>query len=232
MAANRDLIAQTLTRERGGPIADCLLEVDRAAAAIRHFAGQKLEDRIVRDTAQELIIEQRYPQGVVVAIMPWNRPMTLLAFKFGPALITGNTLIIKPAPSTPLSTLLLGELAAEIFPAGVVQTLVDANDLGPLLTSHPDIAHVSFTGSTPTGKKVLGAAAGTLKRFTLELGGNDAAIVLDDADPEWAAERIFASAMINAGQGVLRRQARLCPAPPVQRRSRCPRKACCGSGAR
>ncbi|MFT0862636.1 aldehyde dehydrogenase family protein [Ancylobacter sp. G4_0304] len=200
MAANRDRIAETLTRERGGPIADCRVEVERATAAIRHFAAQKLEDRVLRQTDQELIVEQRYPQGVVVAIMPWNRPITLLAFKFGPALITGNTLIIKPAPSTPLSTLLLGELAAEIFPAGVVQTLVDANDLGPLLTSHPDVAHVSFTGSTPTGKKVLGAAASTLKRFTLELGGNDAAIVLDDADPEWAADRIFASAMINAGQ--------------------------------
>lgn len=200
MAAHRDRIAETLTRERGGPIADCRVEVERATVAIRHFAGQRLEDRVVRETTQELIVEQRYPQGVVVAIMPWNRPMTLLAFKFGPALITGNTLIVKPAPSTPLSTLLLGELAAEIFPPGVVQTLVDANDLGPLLTSHPDVAHVSFTGSTPTGKKVLGAAAGTLKRLTLELGGNDAALVLDDADPEWAAERIFASAMINAGQ--------------------------------
>jgi acyl-CoA reductase-like NAD-dependent aldehyde dehydrogenase len=200
MAANRDRIAETLTRERGGPIADCRVEVERATAAIRYFAGQKLEDRVVRENARELIVEQRYPQGVVVAIMPWNRPMTLLAFKFGPVLITGNTVIVKPAPSTPLSTLILGELAAEIFPPGVVQTLVDANDLGPLLTGHPDVAHVSFTGSTPTGKKVLGAAAGTLKRFTLELGGNDAAIVLDDADPEWAADHIFTSAMINAGQ--------------------------------
>lgn len=200
MAANTDRIAETLTRERGGPIADCRFEVGRATAAIAYFAGQRLEDRVLRENANERIIEQRYAQGVVVAIMPWNRPMTLLSFKLGPALITGNTVIAKPAPSTPLSTLMLGELAADIFPAGVFQTLVDANDLGPLLTSDPDIAHVSFTGSTPTGKKVLGSAAETLKRFTLELGGNDAAIVLDDVDIEWVADKIFAAAFINAGQ--------------------------------
>lgn len=200
MTANLDRIAETLTRERGGPIADCRFEVGRATDAIRHFAGQRIEDRVIRRNAQELIVEQRYAQGVVVAIMPWNRPMTLLSFKLGPALITGNTVIAKPAPSTPLSTMILGELAADIFPAGVFQTLADANDLGPLLTSHPDIAHVSFTGSTPTGKKVLDSAAETLKRFTLELGGNDAAIVLDDVDIEWAADKIYAAAFINAGQ--------------------------------
>lgn len=196
----RDKIAETLTRERGGPIADCRVEVERARDAIRYFAAQSLDDRVIRKSARELIVEQRYPQGVVVAIMPWNRPMTLLSFKLGPALITGNTVIAKPAPTTPLSTLMLGELAAEIFPPGVFQTLVDQNDLGPMLTSHPDVAHVSFTGSTPTGKQVLAAAAGTMKRFTLELGGNDAAIVLDDVDIDWAADHIFASAMINAGQ--------------------------------
>lgn len=193
-------IAEVLTRERGGPLADCEAEVRRAAAAIRYFAGQVLVDRVLRDTSSERIVAQRYPQGVVAAITPWNRPMTLLSFKVGPALITGNTVIAKPAPTTPLSTLMWGEIAAGIFPAGVFQTLTDLNDLGPLLTSHPGIAHVSFTGSTPTGKRVLSSAAETLKRFTLELGGNDAAIVLDDADVEWAAERIFASAMINAGQ--------------------------------
>ncbi|MBF7015033.1 aldehyde dehydrogenase family protein (plasmid) [Novosphingobium resinovorum] len=200
MAANAARIAETLTRERGGPIADCRFEVGRATDAIRHFASQKIEDRVIRENERELIVEQHYPQGVVVAIMPWNRPMTLLSFKLGPALITGNTVIAKPAPSTPLSTLMLGEIAADIFPRGVFQTLVDANDLGAMLSSHPDVAHVSFTGSTPTGKKVLTSAADTLKRFTLELGGNDAAIVLDDVDIEWAADRIYAAAFINAGQ--------------------------------
>lgn len=200
MENNAGRLAETLTRERGGPIADCRFEVGRAIAAIRYFAGQALRDRVIRQNDDELILEQRYPQGVVVAIMPWNRPMTLLSFKLGPALITGNTVIAKPAPSTPLCTLILGELGAEIFPAGVFQTIADANDVGPILTGHPDVAHVSFTGSTPTGKKVLGAAASTLKRFTLELGGNDAAIVLDDVDVEWAADKIYAAAFINAGQ--------------------------------
>lgn len=109
-------------------------------------------------------------------------------------------MISKPAPTTPLTTLLLGEIGAEIFPAGVFQTIVDQNDLGPLLTSHPDIAHISFTGSTPTGKKVLSSAADTLKRFTLELGGNDAAIVLDDVNIKEMAPKIFFAAFINAGQ--------------------------------
>ena len=200
MTANAERLAETLTRERGGPIADCRIEVARATDAIRHFAAQVIEDRVIRENDRELIVEQHYPQGVVVAIMPWNRPMTLLSFKLGPALITGNTVIAKPAPTTPLATLILGELAADIFPRGVFQTLADANDLGAMLSSHPDVAHVSFTGSTPTGKKVLASAADTLKRFTLELGGNDAAIVLDDVDVEWAADRIYAAAFINAGQ--------------------------------
>jgi len=200
MDARLEDLAHLLTKERGGPIAECRFEIGRAAAAIRHFAGEVLVDKVRRDTADELIVEQRYPQGVVAAITPWNRPMTLLAFKLGPALITGNTVISKPAPSTPLTTLLLGELAAEILPAGVFQVLIDQNDLGPLLTSHPDIAHVSFTGSTPTGKKVLASAAGTMKRFTLELGGNDVAIILDDADLSRVLPRIFAAALINAGQ--------------------------------
>jgi acyl-CoA reductase-like NAD-dependent aldehyde dehydrogenase len=193
-------LARVLNRERGGPMVECLREVAITVAALRYFADQTLPSRVIRESTAERIIEQHYPQGVVAAIMPWNRPITLLSFKLGPALITGNTVIAKPAPSTPLSTLLLGEIAADILPAGVFQTLVDQNDLGPLLTRHPDIAHVSFTGSTATGKKVLAGAAETLKRFTLELGGNDVAIILDDADLESVIPKIFQAAMINAGQ--------------------------------
>lgn len=193
-------LASVLNRERGGPMAECLREVAVTAAALRYFAEQYLPDKVLRHNSTERIIEQHYPQGVVAAIMPWNRPITLLSFKLGPALITGNTVIAKPAPTTPLSTLLIGEIAADILPAGVFQTLVDQNDLGPLLTSHPDIAHVSFTGSTATGKKVLAGAAQTLKRFTLELGGNDVAIILDDADLDVVIPKIFQAAMINAGQ--------------------------------
>lgn len=153
MTANLDRIAERLTRERGGPIADCRFEVGRASAATAHFARQCLVPRTLRNSDHEQIIEQRYAQGVVVAIMPWNRPMTLLSFKLGPALITGNTVIAKPAPTTPLSTLILGELAAEIFPAGVFQTLADANDLGPLLTSHPDVAMSASPARRPPARR-------------------------------------------------------------------------------
>jgi len=120
--------------------------------------------------------------------------------KVGAALMTGNTVIAKPAPTTPVTTLMLGEVAAEIFPAGVFQTLVDQNDLGAVLTSHPDVNYVSFTGSTATGKKVLASTVDTMKRTTLELGGNDAALILDDADIKSVAARVYQGAFLNAGQ--------------------------------
>lgn len=196
----KDEFARLLTQEVGKPIREAGFEVAETVDALRFFAKQDLKPKVIRENENELIVEQRYPQGVVAAITPWNFPLALLSYKIGAALVAGNTVISKPAPTTPLTTLLLGEVAAEFFPAGVFQTLVDQNDLGPLLSSHPDIAHVSFTGSTPTGKKVLGSAAETLKRFTLELGGNDAAIVLDDVDIKKMAPAIFGAAFINAGQ--------------------------------
>ena len=126
--------------------------------------------------------------------------MILASNKFGPALLTGNTVILKPAPTTPLTSLELGRLACEIFPRGVFNVIADDNDLGSRLTSHPDIAKISFTGSTGTGKRVMQGAAETLKRVTLELGGNDPAIVLKDADVEGAAQGLAATAFLNAGQ--------------------------------
>jgi acyl-CoA reductase-like NAD-dependent aldehyde dehydrogenase len=124
----------------------------------------------------------------------------ILMIEIAPALLAGNTVVIKPAPTTPLTTLKFGELCARLVPAGVVNIIVDQNDLGGALTSHPDVAKVAFTGSTSTGKKVMESAAGTLKRLTLELGGNDAAIVLEDIEPKEVAPKIYASAMFNAGQ--------------------------------
>jgi acyl-CoA reductase-like NAD-dependent aldehyde dehydrogenase len=126
--------------------------------------------------------------------------MVLLMMKVAPALLAGNTVVIKPAPTTPLTTLRFGELCAEVLPPGVVNVIVDQNDLGEALTSHPDVAKVAFTGSTATGKKVMASAAQTLKRLTLELGGNDAAIVLDDVDPKDVAPKLFAAATMNSGQ--------------------------------
>jgi acyl-CoA reductase-like NAD-dependent aldehyde dehydrogenase len=155
---------------------------------------------VLKEDATQKVVRRHKPLGVVAAITPWNFPVVLLIFKVAPALLAGITVVPKPAPTTPLTTLRLGELCARVLPAGVVNVIVDQNDLGTALTSHPDVAKVAFTGSTATGKKVMASAAGTLKRLTLELGGNDAAIVLRDIDPNDVAPKLYAAAMFNAGQ--------------------------------
>lgn len=200
MEARFNEFSTLLTREQGKPLAQAQFEIGGSIAALRYFATIELAERSLRDSASEKIFEHRTPLGVVAAITPWNFPMILLMLKIAPALACGNVVICKPAPTTPLTTLLLGELAAEILPRGVMATLVDQNDLGAALTAHPRIAKVSFTGSTATGKKVMASAAGSLKRVTLELGGNDPAIVLDDAKIEKVAADVFNAAMLNAGQ--------------------------------
>lgn len=189
-----------LTSEQGKPLDQAGAEVGGAIAALRYFGAIDLPVSVIRDNEIEKIVEQRTPLGVVAAITPWNFPLILLVMKVAPALITGNTVIAKPAASTPLTTALLGEIAADILPAGAFNVILDANDLGSALTRHPDIAKVSFTGSTSTGKRVMESAASTLKRVTLELGGNDAAIILDDVSVAEVAPKVFNAAMINAGQ--------------------------------
>lgn len=189
-----------LTQEQGKPLAEAHFEIHGVSQVLRHYAQAELPERVISENGEERVTEHRVPLGVVAAITPWNFPIVLMAAKLAPALITGNVVIGKPAPTTPLCVLLLGEVAANILPPGVFQTIVDNNDLGAALTSHPDIAYVNFTGSTGTGKKVLSSAVDTLKRFTLELGGNDVAILLDDVDIAEVAPKIFRSAMVNAGQ--------------------------------
>jgi acyl-CoA reductase-like NAD-dependent aldehyde dehydrogenase len=200
LEARADEFARLLTQEQGKPLPQAQGEVGGAAYGLRAFAAMKIDSRTLRESDSERIVEQRTPLGVVGAIMPWNFPILLMAMKVGPGLITGNTIVAKPAPTTPLTALLFGELAAKILPPGVLNIIVDNNDLGAALTKHPDVAKVSFTGSTATGKKVMESVASTLKRLTLELGGNDAAIVLDDADVSIVAPKIFDAAMSNAGQ--------------------------------
>lgn len=140
------------------------------------------------------------PLGVIGAITPWNYPILLAASKIGQALYAGNTVVLKPSPYTPLSTLLVGEVTRETLPPGVLNVLAGGNELGRWMTEHHGIAGIAFTGSVAAGKRVFASAAGTLKRITLELGGNDPAILLDDADLDGAASGIFGSAMNNAGQ--------------------------------
>lgn len=192
--------AHLLTSEQGKPLDQAMGEVMGTVFTLRAFAQMRPEKKVLRDEGGNKVIEHRTPLGVVAAITPWNFPIILAANKIGPALVTGNTMVLKPAPTTPLTTLLLGEIFAELLPPGVVNILCDQNDLGGLLTAHPDVAKVAFTGSTATGKKVMASAADGMKRVTLELGGNDAAIVLDDVEPAVAAQKVFQGAMYNAGQ--------------------------------
>ncbi|UPK38268.1 aldehyde dehydrogenase family protein [Bradyrhizobium sp. 186] len=203
MEARKDEFIRLLTREQGKPLPESGWEVNRAIHHMRHVATMDLPLKVLKEDATQRVIQQHAPLGIVAAITPWNVPVLLLIVKTAPALLTGNTMVIKPAPTTPLTTLRFGELCAEILPPGVVNIIVDNNDLGDVLTKHPDIAAVTFTGSTATGKKVMQSAAGSLKRLTLELGGNDAAIVLDDVDPKEVAPKLFASATIFAGQGCI-----------------------------
>ena len=198
--ANAEELTRLLVLETGKPVAEAAFEPGGFAMGLRAFAAMRPEKRLIRETDAEKIIEIRRPLGVAAAIVPWNFPLMLLMMKLGPALITGNTMVAKTAPSTPLATLKLGEIASKILPAGVFNIIVDDNDLGPKLTTHPDVAKIGFTGSTATGMRVLAGAAADLKRVTLELGGNDAALVLDDADIAAVAPFIFGVSMANAGQ--------------------------------
>jgi acyl-CoA reductase-like NAD-dependent aldehyde dehydrogenase len=193
-------LAPLLTQEQGKPLGGAFFELMVASANIRGLAALDLTDAVLSEDAQTRVIRQRRPLGVVAAITPWNFPVIMMVTKLTPALLAGNTVVVKPAPTTPLTSLRVGELCAEIFPAGVVNVIADANDLGNALTSHPDVAKVAFTGSTATGRKVMASAAQSLKRLTLELGGNDAAIVLDDVDPKQIAPKLFFAAMVNSGQ--------------------------------
>lgn len=198
--ARGDEFSRLLTQEQGKPLAEATAEIAYTEAFIRYSAGLDLPMRVIEDNETRRVELHRKPLGVVGGIIPWNFPILIIAFKLPPALLAGNTMVIKPAPTTPLTTLRFGELCAEVFPPGVVNVITDANDLGGLLTKHPGVSKISFTGSTETGKKVMASAAETIKRITLELGGNDAGIVLDDADPKKAAPAIFAGAFMNAGQ--------------------------------
>ena len=200
MLAQKDDFARLLTLEQGKPLDQAEFEILGSVFTLKAFAQMRLEPRTIRDTPEQKVVEYRVPLGVVAAITPWNFPVVLLMNKVGPALLAGNTMIAKPAPTTPLTSLKFAELCKDILPAGVFNIICDNNDLGGKLTSHPEVAKVAFTGSTATGKKVIQSAADTVKRLTLELGGNDAAIVLDDVDTADVAQKVFDGAMLNAGQ--------------------------------
>lgn len=198
--ARKDEACEIITREQGRPLAQAMMEVAGAVARLRFYAAQELPDQVLRENEKSRVIETYAPLGVVAVIVPWNFPLMLLVSKVAAALVVGNTVVAKPAPTTPLSALFFGEVAADILPAGTLNIIADASDLGDQLTSHPLVSAVSFTGSIETGRKVMKSGSAGLKRLSLELGGNDAAIVLDDADLPSVLPAIFGMSMFNAGQ--------------------------------
>ncbi|MGO4852900.1 aldehyde dehydrogenase family protein [Phaeovulum sp. W22_SRMD_FR3] len=198
-------LAELITLEQGKPLngLGSRWEVGGAAAWAAHTAELSLPVKILQDNSDGRVELHRKPLGVVGSITPWNFPVMIAIWHIMPALRTGNTVVIKPSPYTPLSTLRLVELMQAVLPAGVV-TVVTCDDvtsnLGAAMSAHPDIRKIVFTGSCATGQKVMRSAADTMKRLTLELGGNDAGIVLPDADPAAIAEGLFWGAFINNGQ--------------------------------
>jgi acyl-CoA reductase-like NAD-dependent aldehyde dehydrogenase len=198
MAAAQD-IGPVLTSENGKPLPRAIEEVWGCAMWMSYFADLEVEAEVVHSGGRIAEIRRR-PLGVIAAIAPWNYPLVLAMWKIAPALRAGNTVVVKPSPFTPLSSIALGEVLAGVLPEGTVQVVTGGDDLGAMLTEHPAVRKISFTGSVATGKLVAAAAAPDLKRVTLELGGNDAAIVLDDADVDEVAAGIYEKAFQNSGQ--------------------------------
>jgi acyl-CoA reductase-like NAD-dependent aldehyde dehydrogenase len=200
LSAHVDELSQLFTREQGRPIEMALQEIMGAADWLRSVAQMSPPIHVTEDSATQLVKTCFVPLGVVCAIAPWNFPVALAMWKIGPALVAGNTMVLKPSPFTPLCTLKIGELFRDIFPEGVLNVICGGDQLGPQMTSHPGFDKISFTGSTATGKRVMESAAKTLKRVTLELGGNDAAIIMPDVDLDEIAQKIFFGAFFNTAQ--------------------------------
>ena len=199
MGATAEL-APILTAEQGKPLAEAGVEVFASAIWCQYFANLETPPQVIQDDTEAYVEVVRRPIGVVAGITPWNFPLTLAFWKIAPALLAGNTMVLKPSPFTPLATLKVVELLREVMPAGVLNVVSGGDELGAWMTGHPVPRKVSFTGSIATGKLVAQSAAPDLKRVTLELGGNDPAIVLDDADPAIVSRAIFSAAFQNNGQ--------------------------------
>lgn len=196
-------LARLLSREQGKPLADAEFEVTSTAQWLRATANLDLPVVVNEDSPERHSETRRVPLGVVAALSPWNFPVLLSYWKVMPALLMGNTVVLKPSPNTPLTVLKIGELVRDLLPPGVLNVISGGDALGPQLTAHAGVDKVSFTGSSQTGRRVMASAAASLKRLTLELGGNDPAIVLSDVDIKTVAPQLFWSAFINNGQTCL-----------------------------
>lgn len=203
--AHADELARLVTLEQGKPLngLGSRWELGGAVAWAGYTTALSLPPKILQDNSEGRIELHRKPLGVVGSITPWNFPVMIAIWHVMPALRTGNTVVIKPSPLTPLATLRLVEIMNEVLPPGVLNVVTGDDgefNIGAAMSAHPDISKIVFTGSCATGQKVMRSAAETMKRLTLELGGNDAGIVLPDADPQAIAEGLFWGAFINNGQ--------------------------------
>lgn len=197
---NRQELAELLTQEQGKPLASALEEVESSAEELQNVAKISIPNVILQDDSQARVEVRHKPLGVVAAITPWNYPVYIALNNISMALLAGNTIIVKPSPYTPLTSLRIGELLRDIAPPGVINILSGSDQTGAELTRNLGIDKITFTGSVATGKKIAQIAAKNLKPVTLELGGNDPAIVLPDADIKKIAEPIFWGAFTNSGQ--------------------------------
>ncbi|GAA1268818.1 aldehyde dehydrogenase family protein [Pseudonocardia aurantiaca] len=200
ITAASDELTATLSRETGKPLPVAGAEPGICATWLRYYAGMGIPRELLQDDASARIELAHRPLGVVAAITPWNFPLGLAMWKIAPALLAGNTVVLKPSPFTPLSSLLLGEIGRSVLPPGVLNVVTGGDRLGADLVAHPVPRKVTFTGSVAGGKSVAVSAAADLKRVTLELGGNDAAILLPDADLATAVPVLVGTAFFNTGQ--------------------------------
>ncbi len=195
-----DQVAAVISAESGKHISQSRLELMGALVGLRYWADFEIPVDVVRDDETERVTLERVPVGVVAAIVPWNSPIVLLAHKVAPALLPGSTIVVKPSPFTPLSALVVARIWKDIVPAGVVNIVAGGDDVGKTMVSHKATRMISFTGSIGAGMAIMESAAKDLKRVALELGGNDAAIVLDDVDPRQIVQRLYGHAFMWTGQ--------------------------------
>lgn len=200
VADNQEAFIRLLITEQGKGRAGAEWEIGGSIYWLHEVAKQSLPPEVVVDKGDEQIVTRHTPIGVVGGITPWNFPLLLAVWKIAPALVAGNTMVLKPSPYTPLCTLWFGELAQSVLPPGVLNVVSGGNELGQWMTEHPGIGKIAFTGSTATGRKVMASSAANLKRLTLELGGNDPAIVLPDVDPKKIAKDLFWASFSNSAQ--------------------------------
>ncbi len=201
ITAEAEDLGRILSLEQGKVWAEAVQEFRVAAGLLRHYADLDWDQAKTLSPRDGRQVQVQYaPVGLVGAITPWNFPISLLAVKLAPALVAGCTVIAKPSPSTPMSTIALAEVLNRFLPAHVLQVVTGRGVLSRALSEMPGVRKISFTGSTEIGAAIMAQAAPTVKKVTLELGGNDPAIVLPDADLQVTAQRIVASAFRNAGQ--------------------------------